>query len=149
MQVVPALIRLDAQKASLQAYCEDAKVQAARFDARGEVERSEHDLQAACELTFHKRNWDRMADLKTAVEFASAACERAATLCGPNVQGVQFEAMPEADVDHSAAKATGVADDIDDADDDEKLDSIVAPKARRGRWRHGDKASKRGKGLKV
>ena len=155
--MVPVLVSLDAQRISLQSEdlsihtsegVNDAKVASARFEALIEVEHSERDLLAAVDATERKRSWDKLGELRSAVEFAQAACHKATALCGAPLPAGQLAAEPVEGEQPVAAELAAalpvvdasVDDHFDGADDDDALERMVAASHARA------KGSRRGGG---
>lgn len=97
--------------------------------------------------------WDKLASLSSAVEFAEMACERAASLGGGGIEATSLEIGDES-LEHETVAVTNesVLDD-EDEDDDVLLRMVQQQRARSGRHAGGGggggrpgKSRSRGKG---
>ena len=125
------------------------QVASAQFEASIELERSEADLLARFDATEGGRNWNKLTELRVAVEFAEAACVKAQRALHVLTRAGGDTAEAASTEGDAMAAAAAAADDVvaaaenevedEEEEEDDGLERMVAARARSrgGHGRHG------------
>jgi len=126
--VIPLFVRLESLRRKLQAEdVRDEKVASVLFEASLEIDRSETALMAALDDIEKTRNWSKLTELRTTVEFAEVSCVKAEkSIAQQNIDEPSHENMVPAEAQASASAENDSENNIlhteaEDEDEDEDI----------------------------